>query len=218
MAKKRQRRRPARPPGRPSAESSGTARAALLSAARELFLRREFRAVSVRDLAQAAGVNPALVQYHFGDKVGLYRAMAEESMGPVLDELEAVQQRGDLSLRGFLERYIRTVAANPWLPNLVVREVFYGGDGFRLAFVQEFATRVGAILTGLIARERKAGHLRADIDPGLAALGLISQSVFPFIAAPVTEPAVQVRVDEAFVERWLEHVSTTFFHGAGSHA
>ncbi|MGD2082189.1 MAG: TetR family transcriptional regulator [Chromatiales bacterium] len=201
--------------GRPPTEGAGEARAALLDAARKLFVRREFRAVSVRDLAGVAGVNPALVHYHFGDKEGLYRAMVKASLGPLLAGLETVQRDGDLDLRGFLERYIRTLAANPWLPNLVVREVFYGDDGFRRDFVREFASRVGSILRTLIERAREAGEVRPDLDPGLAALGLISQSVFPFIAAPITEPAVQVRVDEVFVDRWIGHLMQMFFEGAG---
>lgn len=46
-------------------------REAILAAAEELFSRDGFNAVSVRDIAQAAGANPGSVTYHFKTKDGL---------------------------------------------------------------------------------------------------------------------------------------------------
>ena len=40
-------------------------REAILAAAEELFATNGFNAVSVRDIAQAAGANPGSVTYHF---------------------------------------------------------------------------------------------------------------------------------------------------------
>src|ERR1044071_10310497 len=46
-------------------------REAILAAAKELFSSNGFNAVSVRDIAQAAGANPGSVTYHFKTKDGL---------------------------------------------------------------------------------------------------------------------------------------------------
>ena len=46
-------------------------REAILAAAEELFARNGFNAVSVRDIALAAGANPGSVTYHFKTKDGL---------------------------------------------------------------------------------------------------------------------------------------------------
>src|SRR5215471_21847764 len=46
-------------------------REAILTAAEELFSNNGFNAVSVRDIAQAAGANPGSVTYHFKTKDGL---------------------------------------------------------------------------------------------------------------------------------------------------
>ena len=54
--------RPAR--GRPTRER-------ILDAAEKLFARRGFHGVSVRDITQDAGVDVALVNYHFGSKQAL---------------------------------------------------------------------------------------------------------------------------------------------------
>ena len=84
---------PRRRPGRPKGETHTEAiRAALLKAARELFAQRDFKAASVREIAAAARVNPAMVHYHFGDKDGLYRAMLEDTLGPMMRRLQALTE------------------------------------------------------------------------------------------------------------------------------
>ena len=75
--------------GRPSADDPRDVRAQLLAAARDLFTRFGFDAVSTRQLAAEAETTPAMIHYYFGDKHGLYRALLEEVIPPVLDKLEA---------------------------------------------------------------------------------------------------------------------------------
>ncbi len=47
----------------------------LLEAASEVFVDQGFRGARVRDICQLAGANVAAVNYHFGDKKGLYEAV-----------------------------------------------------------------------------------------------------------------------------------------------
>ncbi len=53
-------------------------RQALLRAATEIFGRDGYHAASTRSIAQEAGVNQALIGYHYGGKHGLYLAVFEE--------------------------------------------------------------------------------------------------------------------------------------------
>ena len=50
----------------------------LLTVATPLFARKGLHGVSVRELARSAGVNLAMISYHFGGKDGLYAAVVEE--------------------------------------------------------------------------------------------------------------------------------------------
>ncbi|MEY6563507.1 helix-turn-helix domain-containing protein, partial [Streptomyces sp. PGLac3x] len=72
--------------GAPSGPSRGrkrdadATRAALLEAARELFGRHGYEAVTLRDIGERAGADGSLVARYFGSKAALYRsAVAEES-------------------------------------------------------------------------------------------------------------------------------------------
>ncbi|WP_063774786.1 TetR family transcriptional regulator [Kitasatospora azatica] len=55
-----------RPPGNPPTKARITA------VARELFLRDGYRGTTLRAVAAAAQVDPALISYHFGSKQGLF--------------------------------------------------------------------------------------------------------------------------------------------------
>jgi AcrR family transcriptional regulator len=71
-------------------------REALLGAAIEVFGRDGYDAASTRSIAQAAGVNQALIGYHFRGKAGLYHAALEHivaqvraRLGALVEEIEA---------------------------------------------------------------------------------------------------------------------------------
>src|SRR6202045_1451967 len=73
---------------RPSASDESAARKpnlreAILGAAEELFSTNGFNAVSVRDIAQAAGANPGSVTYHFRTKDGLLLEIYRRHCGPM---------------------------------------------------------------------------------------------------------------------------------------
>lgn len=62
-------------------QDAADARARLLDAALRLFAEHGFAKTSIRQIAEAASVNTALISYYFGDKKGLYRATFTEPMG-----------------------------------------------------------------------------------------------------------------------------------------
>jgi AcrR family transcriptional regulator len=68
---------------KPIAARKPNMREAILCAAEELFSTNGFNAVSVRDIAQAAGANPGSVTYHFKTKDGLLLEIYRRHCGPM---------------------------------------------------------------------------------------------------------------------------------------
>lgn len=70
-------------------------REAILAAARELFADRGYEATTMRAVAAAAGVDPALIHHYFGTKDGLVRAAIALPVDPVglLAGADAVPER-----------------------------------------------------------------------------------------------------------------------------
>lgn len=63
-----------RGPGRPRRAEQRDTQAAIMDAATALFARRAYDAVSLREVAAAAGVDVATVHHHAGTKADLYQA------------------------------------------------------------------------------------------------------------------------------------------------
>ena len=83
-----------------------TTRDAILAAARERFSGQGYDRVRMRDVAADAGVDVALVTYHFGSKDGLFLA-ALEMPAPMAVLLRDVLDHGEID--DFGERFLRRV-------------------------------------------------------------------------------------------------------------
>jgi TetR/AcrR family transcriptional regulator len=178
----------------------------LLGAARALFLKYGYRAVSSRQIAAAAGANTAMIRYYFGGKPGLYREMLEgvlEGLRAQIDAMTTDPSRADLG--EIMAANARNWAANPWLAGLIVREVLAPDGTLRPIFLKEVAGRIVPVVEAIVTREIERGRLRADLDPKLAMLTMVSLSVFPFLALPVTSRVFGVQLDEPFLSRFVAH-------------
>ena len=67
----------------------------LLAAAERLFADRGFKKVTVRDICREARANVAAVNYHFGDKLGLYREVMQIGIDAIRATTDAGRQAGE---------------------------------------------------------------------------------------------------------------------------
>ncbi len=204
--------------GRPvQGESAEDVRRRLVAVARDLFAKRGFGEVGIREIARAADVTPGMIAYYFGGKQGLYEAMLAsvfEEMLARVRELAALPTEGIGSLAALIRLYVATIASQPWVPALLMREIVTGDPEARARFVERFASRVATLVPGLVAAEVASGDLRDDLDPKLAVLSLVGMAIFPFLAHPVAGRVLGYELDADFAERLIAHTTQLFFDGA----
>jgi TetR/AcrR family transcriptional regulator len=217
-ARSRQKRPRSRPPGRPPAGAPDL-RQKLLDAARALFIAKGFGNVGTRELARAAGVSPAMIPYYFGDKQGLYDALIDDAIGRVLGRLQRLAAAPKSAptedpIDAFLSVYLATLIAEPWIPQLLVREVLAHDSPFRRRFREHFATPARAALGALLRGEQERGTLRPDLDLELTTLSLVGMTAFPFLVHPVLGEVFGYRLDPEFRDRFHQHTRRLFLDGA----
>lgn len=116
--------------GRRRGDADLETRRRLVDAGAKLFAERGFNDVTVREICAAAGANVAAVNYHFGDKLGLYAAVMRIAVDAMREVNEAAMRagaQGDAEHR--LRRYIRVfverigaIKGNHWIYRLISRE------------------------------------------------------------------------------------------------
>jgi AcrR family transcriptional regulator len=114
-----------------SASSDKETRDRLLTAAERLFADRGFRKVTVREICRVARANVAAVNYHFGDKLGLYREVLQTAIDVMRSTSDAARAAGegrpaDEKLRRYIVTYVHRLLAagnHGWLHRLINREM-----------------------------------------------------------------------------------------------
>ncbi len=213
---------PRRGPGRPARAPAGAApsdpvRARLLRVAQELFAERGYAAVSVRALARAAHVSPAMIAYYFRDKPGLLDAVLddifERLIAQVRELVASAPATGDAPER-LIRLYVETFSREPWLPSFLVREVLGGDAARRARFARRFPARIAPLVLPLLRGEAASGRLRPDLDPALTVLSVLGMCAIPFLVQPVIGPILGYQLDESFSRRLADHTTRLFLDGA----
>src|SRR5262249_10764699 len=133
-------------------------RARLLSTAERLFGERGFKVVTVREICKAARANVAAVNYHFGDKLGLYREVLQGAIEAMRETSDAARRAGEgqppeEQLRRFIGVFLQRVLdpAGASIHRIVTGEVKEPTPALDALVEQGVRPRV-EYLSGVIAR------------------------------------------------------------------
>jgi AcrR family transcriptional regulator len=152
----------------------------LLAAGRELFPARGCAGLSVREVAEAAGVNLGMFHYHFGTREAFLRAVLQgvyEDMYGQLVVLARTSVAGFGSVQQlrealrFMGRFVR--ANRPVLARVIADALC--GEAVAIEFLRANAPRHFGVIGALIAAAQADGALRAMPVP--QALGFCAGSL-----------------------------------------
>ena len=145
----------------PASQATRSPKDRLLDAAEDLFAERDFDDVSVRELAAAAGMNVAAVNYHFQGKENLYHqailrrfaGQRDRTLAGLQTLLERTEGRPRIEevIRVVVHEYLDGALSNNFL-TLITREMGAARPGTHAHFFKEMVRPVfAAISSGLQA-------------------------------------------------------------------
>lgn len=185
----------------------------ILDVAEKLFAWQGYAATPLREIAESADVNPAMVHYYFGSKHDLLRQVLERIFEPLATAIAGMKQAQRAPALELSRLITATVREHPNLPILMVREVLLPGGTMQEAFLDDMAPRLGGAFPGLLAGEQRQGRLAHDLDPGITALLLLALSIFPYIVRNVAERRLDVSYDEAGLDALERHIGRILERG-----
>ena len=198
-------------------DAAGT-REALLAAGTELFAEHGYDGVPVADIARRAGVNKAMINYHFGGKRALYLAIVTASFAEIVGRVERLAEtRGPAPT---LLRELITVVSeavtrrHPHFCTMMLREVLAGSADLEPVLVAQPA-RILAAVQKIVARGVREGDFR-PVDPVLTHLSLVGSLVFFFATRRFRERVLAQRrpaVTPPDAAAYVRHLQDLLAHG-----
>ncbi|OAE58491.1 TetR/AcrR family transcriptional regulator [Achromobacter mucicolens] len=195
---------PPRRPGRPPRPDTATARANLLDLATQLFAAQGVAATTIANIAQRAGVTPAMLHYYFKTRDQLIDAVVLERIVPVIGfvwapvPLEPREAAGGRTAdgmpvsappdpasaaRGFITeivgRVVQSATEKPWLPSLWMHEVVNEGGQLRDRVLRHLPSDRLQAFAGLIAECQRRGAITPGVEPRLVFLSILGMTLLP---------------------------------------
>lgn len=205
-----------RGPGRPAGGRGRAGRDALLRAARALMTEKGLPRVTAREVAERAGVRPALVNYYFGGKQGLLQAVTAQVAGEMVERIRrTVEEEGSVQerLRSLIHGWVGAIANDPYAPRLIVEQVLLGDPETIDVFVERFGRANVANLTALFEEGRSRGETR-EVEPMFLIPALLGMCVFFFLAAPVHQRMFPTGpITPELARRFADHTADLVLHG-----
>ena len=170
---------PATAPGtrRARRRDSVATREALVAAGTELFAERGYDGVPVSAIAGKAGVNKAMINYHFGGKRKLYLAILTATFAEIVAGVERLAEstRPAPEVLRELVAMVGEVATrrHPHFCTMMLREVVAGGKHLE-SEVMDKPVRMLEAVQSIVARGVREGDFR-PVDPLLTHLSLVGQ-------------------------------------------
>jgi AcrR family transcriptional regulator len=184
----------------------------IIKAASRVFAESSFQGASVRRIVARADVNQAAINYHFGSKEALYRAVLQKALQVLMKDDAAAQAASDDSreaaLRRFVRQQLRPMTARDESSDylrIFGWETVRPSPVFRKFMAAEGAPFFGSV-TALVRRFLPEGA--SDQQAILGALWLFGQcSIFVRNREQLANPPLQLKVDQGLVESLVDTIT-----------
>jgi len=189
----------------------------ILEAARAEFIENGLRGARMQEIADRAGINKALLHYHFRDKEGLHQAALKSVIETVSGRIASALPEGGTSnspeeaIRLMVRSYMGVLRDNPQMVGMVLRELADGGEnlGTLIESVGPMAQRLYRTVLEQVGNKTDDWPV---IDPVHIFMSLFSMVWGMFLLRPIYSrvlPAAGIHqtFDEAFLDERTEAIA-----------
>jgi AcrR family transcriptional regulator len=149
----------------------------IMEAAEGLFSEKGFDGTSVRDIAEEAGVNLAMISYYFGSKEKLMESLFQYRGQSITLQLESMLQNRDMSslqkAYGLIDNYMERIMNLQCFHKIMSREQMVNVKGATTKLIHELKRRNQELVQQLISEGQKRGEFKKNIDVPLLMATLI---------------------------------------------
>jgi len=156
----------------------------LIQAAEKLFADKGFDGTSVRDIAETAGMNLAMISYYFGSKEKLMEAMflyrSEHFKLQIVSVVEDKKLEPMQKVEKLIDQYIEKLSSQQCFHRVMVREQMVNNNGFIAGQIIMLKKRNQQLIQQLIEEGQKKGVFKKNVDVSLLMMtltGTVSQMI-----------------------------------------
>lgn len=144
----------------------------ILETAEELFARKGFEAATVRDIADAAQINLAMISYYFGSKEKLMESLFHERMDAMKMKVEQLLKDKTLTpfekVETVLEGYVKKVIEKQSFYKILLCEQVMKKSPVIIKLVRDLKLNYAELFTELVKEGQRKKVFKKNIDVVLA--------------------------------------------------
>ena len=179
----------------------------IIEAARTIFTQKGFSATRTRDIAEEAGINLALINYHFKRKDNLFKIVIKEKFEELFGMISPILSDPKISLEEKIEslvlNYTNLLLANEDLPIFVLNELKTNKHIF-----DKLLQNARMLSQPIIENQLKErGFTISTIN---FIMNIVSMTLFPFLSKPLFVASGLLKEEEFtnFVMDRKQHIPT----------
>lgn len=194
-------------------KTANRTKAHIVRAAIGLFSVQGFGGTSIREIAEAAQVNAALVSYHFKNKQGVLEWIMVEYFERLFREMEHGESRqayeenifGDLMTA--VEIVVRYQSKNMEVTRIIQRELSVDSMLIR-EVMSTYIARLKSYFAFHLERGIETGHFRKDLDVDMQIIHMMSSIFFPYFNPQIIREVFYVEpMDDNYREEYVSYLS-----------
>jgi AcrR family transcriptional regulator len=140
----------------------------IIETAERLFAKKGFDGTSVRDIAEEAGINVAMISYYFGSKEKLMEAIFEVKIGRVQMRVEELLKDQVLSpiekINILVDEHIERVMKSQQFYRIMICEQASNKNPAIMDKVKQLKVKNAELISELIKEGQKKGHFKKKVD------------------------------------------------------